>query len=60
MPREQILKHMQDYILQLKALSNKGNIIREELRSLNEVDTKWFEDNYRKWLNENGLSQIGL
>lgn len=55
MTKEEILRLMQNHILQLKALSDKGLIIRNELLQLNQEDAKWFEDNYFKWLKENGL-----
>jgi len=52
MTREDLLKAMQNHILQLKALSDKGAVIREELLKLNEADQKWFEENLQKWMKE--------
>ena len=60
MNRDDLLKAMQNHILQLKALSDKGKIIREELLKLNEADQKWFEENFRKWLSDNNLLKTDI
>jgi len=60
MNRDELLKAMQNHILQLKALSDKGAIIRDELLKLNEADQKWFEENFRKWLSDNNLLKTDI
>ena len=60
MTREDLLKAMQNHILQLKALSDKGAVIRDELLKMNEVDQKWFEENFRKWLADNNLLKTDI
>jgi len=57
MSKEDILKLMQNYVLQLKAMSERGLIIKEELEKMNEADSKWYEENFSKWLKENNLLQ---
>ena len=60
MNRDELLKAMQNHILQLKAMSDRGKIIREELLKLNEADQKWFEENFRKWLSDNNLLKTDI
>jgi len=60
MNRDELLKAMQNHILQLKAMSDRGKIIREELLKLNETDQKWFEENFRKWLSDNNLLKTDI
>ena len=60
MNRDELLKAMQNHILQLKAMSDKGAIIRDELLKLNEADQKWFEENFRKWLSDNNLLKTDI
>ena len=60
MNRDELLKAMQNHILQLKALSDKGAVIRDELLKMNEVDQKWFEENFRKWLADNNLLKTDI
>lgn len=57
MTKEQVLQLMKNHVLQLKAMSEKGALIKEELLKLNEIDAKWFEENYEKWLKEQGFKQ---
>ena len=57
MSREEILKLMQNYVLQLKAMSERGLIIKEELLKMTEEDSKWYEENFSKWLKDNNLIQ---
>ena len=67
MRKEIVLTHMQNYVVALKELSRGASVekTREmykestnlitELKSLNEEETKWFEQKYTEWLKQKGL-----
>lgn len=57
MSREEILKLMQNYVLQLKTMSERGTMIQGELLKMTEDDAKWYEENFSKWLKENNLQK---
>lgn len=59
MTREALLKAMQQHTLQLKGMSDRGAVLKQELLKLNAFDAKWFEESYTKFLIENGLQKPG-
>jgi len=52
MTKEQILKSMQDYVIELKVMSDKGSILKEALSKMSVEEVKWYDVEFCKWLNE--------
>ena len=51
MTKEQILKSMQDYVIELKVMSDKGSILKEALSKMSVEEVKWYDVEFCKWLN---------
>ena len=58
MTKEEILKKMQDYVIELKVLSDKGSVIKEALSKMTVEEVKWYDGEFCKWLNSQGFNKF--
>lgn len=58
MTKEEILKKMQEYVIDLKAMSDRGSVLKEELSKMTVEEVKWYDGEFCKWLNSQGFNNL--